>query len=199
MADTVGGQEAAAAPLGHAAPHQHAVPDHGREPDVPAQRVEAVARQREAVATRVPTVPRWVAPAFAILAVGTVPWVVYLAVTLPQRATAVHYRAVWVGFDVGLVCVLALTAYHAWRGHPRVTLPATAAATMLFVDAWFDVLTTPRHAGLLLSVVLAGAVELPLAGVCLWIALHAEDVVERRLRYLARRTAKLGQPSLPTG
>jgi hypothetical protein len=144
---------------------------------------------KEPPVTRVETVPRWVGPAFAVLAAGTVPWVVYLAVTLPRRATAVHYRTVWVGFDIGLVCVLSVSAYYAYRGRPRVALPATAAATMLFVDAWFDVLTTPSGMGLIVAVVLAGAVELPLAGICLWIALHAEQVVERRLRLLARRAA----------
>jgi hypothetical protein len=144
---------------------------------------------KEPPVTRVETVPWWVGPAFAVLAAGTVPWVVYLAVTLPHRATAVHYRTVWVGFDIGLICVLSVSAYYAYRGRPRVALPATAAATMLFVDAWFDVLTTPPGMGLIVAVVLAGAVELPLACICLWIALHAEQVVERRLRLLARRAA----------
>ncbi len=147
------------------------------------------APRAEAAATHVKTVPWWVAPAFAILALGTVPWTVYLAVTLPHRATAVHYRTVWVGFDTGLIVVLLITAYYAWRGRPRVALPATAAATMLFVDAWFDVLTTPRGMGLVVAVVLAGVAELPLASICLWIALHAEQVVERRLRWMARRAA----------
>jgi hypothetical protein len=148
-------------------------------------------------ALKVKTVPWWVAPAFAILAIGTVPWVAYLAMTLPRHATSVHYRLVWVGFDIGLVVVLAITAYYAWRGRPRVALPATAAATMLIVDAWFDVLTTPRDEGLALSIILAAAVELPLAGICLWIALHAEQVVERRLRSLARRVTREAVPGDP--
>jgi hypothetical protein len=138
-------------------------------------------------ATKVRTVPWWVGPAFAVLAIGTVPWVVYLAVTLPRHATFVHYRGVWVGFDLGLLAVLATTAVLAWRGRPEVTMAATAAATMLIVDAWFDVLTTPRRHGLLVSVVLAGTVEVPLAMICLWIALHASQVVEGRSAALARR------------
>jgi hypothetical protein len=125
-----------------------------------------------------------------VLAVGTAPWVVYLAVTLPRHATFAHYRGVWVGFDLGLIAVLATTAVLAWRGRPQVTMAATAAATMLFVDAWFDVLTTPRRHGLLLSVVLAGVVELPLAIICLWIALHASQVMESRVTMLARRAVQ---------
>jgi hypothetical protein len=109
-------------------------------------------------------------------------------VTLPRHATFHHYRGVWVGFDLGLVGVLATTAVLAWRGRPQVTMAATAAATMLFVDAWFDVLTTPRGSDLVVSVVLAGAVELPLAMICLWIALRASQVTEGRAIVLAPRT-----------
>jgi hypothetical protein len=144
---------------------------------------------------RVPTVPWWVAPGFAVLAVGTVPWVVFLAVTLPRHATFAHYRGVWVGFDTALIAVLALTGYLAWRGRPRVALAATAAATMLAVDAWFDVMTTPRGRGLAVSLVLAGLVELPLAAICLWIALHAAQVIEHRAATLARRARHAGSES----
>ena len=147
-------------------------------------------------ATNVRTVPWWVGPAFAVLAVGTVPWVVFLAVTLPRHATFHHYRGVWVGFDLGLVGVLATTAVLAWRGRPQVTMAATAAATMLFVDAWFDVLTTPRGRELVVSVVLAGAVELPLAMICLWIALRASQVTEGRAIVLAPRTVCEESPTV---
>ena len=141
-------------------------------------------------AAKIRTTPWWVGPAFAVLAVGTVPWVVFLAVTLPRHATFAHYRGVWVGFDIGLICVLATTAVQAWRGRPQVALAATAAATMLFVDAWFDVLTTPRGDPLILSVVLAVLVEIPLAVICLWIALHAAQVIEGRAVLLAKRAAR---------
>src|SRR2546430_4325973 len=95
--------------------------------------------------TRVQTVPWWVGPAFALLSLGTVPWVIFLAITLPRHATFAHYRGVWVGFDTGLVVVLALTGYMAWRGRPNVALAPMAAATLLCGDAWFDVMTTPRR------------------------------------------------------
>ena len=149
-------------------------------------------------ATKVRAVPWWVGPAFAVLAVGTVPWVVYLAVTLPAHATFHHYRGVWVGFDLALIGVLATTAVLAWRGRPQVTMAATATATatMLFVDAWFDVLTTPRGRDLLVSVVLAAVVELPLAMICLWIALRASQVTEGRVIVLAPRTVCEESPTV---
>ncbi|TML30979.1 MAG: hypothetical protein E6G35_05415 [Actinobacteria bacterium] len=142
-------------------------------------------------ATEVRTVPWWVGPAFGLLALGTVPWVIFLAVTLPHHATFAHYRAVWVGFDSGLIAVLALTALLAWWARPEVALTSTAAATMLLVDAWFDVMTTPARHGLLMAVVLAVLVELPLAGICLWIARHAEQVMEYRVMVLVRRARRV--------
>jgi hypothetical protein len=148
-------------------------------------------------ATEVRPVPRWVAPTFAVLALLTLPWIGYLALTLPRHATIVHYRAAWVGFDLGLVAMLVLTAVQAYRGHRQVGLAASATATMLVVDAWFDVITTPAGPDLTLSVLLAALVELPLAAVCVWIARHGDRMVERRLRQLAVRAGLGTDP--PTG
>lgn len=136
------------------------------------------------------TAPGWVAPVFAVLGAATIPWTVYLAMTLPKQANTHHYRLAWVGFDTMLVVVLLATAFVAWRGNRLVGLLATITATLLVVDAWFDV-TTSNHAdrpGAILSAVL---VELPLAAVCGWIALHVDQVIERRLRRLVRRAARL--------
>jgi hypothetical protein len=132
-------------------------------------------------------VPRWVAPTFGALALGTVAWTLFLAATLPNHARTRHYRLAWVGFDVGLAILLVITAYLAWRGVRHVGMSATATATVLVVDAWFDVVTSPRadEMGAILSAALA---ELPLAVVCLWIALHVDKVIERRLRRVARET-----------
>lgn len=141
--------------------------------------------------TTVRTVPWWVGPSFAVLAIGTVPWVCYLAVSLPRHATFAHYRGAWVGFDCMLIAVLGLTALLAWRGRPQVALSATAAATLLVVDAWFDVLTTQKGKGLVVSLVLAGVVELPLAAICLWIAWHADRAITYRIQLFARRARRM--------
>ncbi len=132
--------------------------------------------------------PRWVAPGFALAAVCTVPWVVFLAASLPATSR-VNDRLAWVGFDVGEVVMLALTAYLAWRGKAKVALAATALATMLVVDAWFDVNTST--AGAERDMALGFAVlELSLAALSLWIAFHAASVARRRLEDLARREAE---------
>ena len=66
---------------------------------------------------------------------------------------------------------------------------ATAAATMLVCDAWFDVLSSQPGRERLIAVVVALLVELPSAVACLLIARHVEEVVERAQRYalVARR------------
>ncbi|MEV4708525.1 hypothetical protein [Actinoplanes sp. NPDC049316] len=133
--------------------------------------------------------PRWVAPVFATLGAATVPWTVYLAVSLPERASAQHYRVAWVGFDLLLVALLLATALLAWRGSRLVGFLAVSTATVLIVDAWFDV-TTSRPADVPSAVLSAVLLEVPLAVVCGWIALHVDQVVERRLQLLARRAAR---------
>jgi hypothetical protein len=130
--------------------------------------------------------PAWVAPIFALLGAGTIPWTVYLSVTLPDHARTHNYRLAWVGFDVLLILVLLVTAFAAWRGNPLVGILAGCASTMLVVDAWFDVTTSDRHE-VGLALVLALVAELPLAALCGWVALHVDRVLARRLRYRARR------------
>ena len=135
--------------------------------------------------TRLRPAPAWVAPVFAVLGAGTIPWTVYLSVTLPDHARTHNYRLAWVGFDALLILVLLTTAFAAAQGNPLVGLLAGCAATMLVVDAWFDVTTSDRHV-VALALFLALVAELPLAALCGWVALHVDRVLARRLRILAR-------------
>ncbi len=135
--------------------------------------------------------PGWVGPLFLVLAVSTVPWVVHLGSTLPERQVAGHYRAAWIGFDMLLIAALLATGWHAVRGHDHVELPAVACATLLVVDAWFDAMTSPTALRAARAVALALLVELPLAGLCLWIAWHAETVRRERLRLFRWQAATL--------
>jgi hypothetical protein len=132
-------------------------------------------------------VPRWIGPVFVVLAALTIPWTVYLAVTLPSEIHTHNYRFAWVGFDIGLIVLLVLTAHFAYRGNRHVAAAATATATALVVDAWFDISTAPNRDELMVAILTAALGELPLAALCLWIAYHVDHVVARRLRQLARR------------
>ncbi len=100
---------------------------------------------------------------YLLVATGLVPWIVYLALTLPRRNLERHYRLSWVGFDVILVVALAMTASMAFRVDARVQYPAMAAATLLVVDAWFDVTTSSSRSAVTVAIVLALGAELPAA------------------------------------
>jgi hypothetical protein len=131
-------------------------------------------------------VARWVAPAFILCSVVLIPWTVYLGYSLPTRQVSSHYDSAWVGFDVFELIALGATGYFALRRSRYLALASASAATLLVCDAWFDVLTSPRHQ-ILEAVVLAAVIELPLAGVCAWLSFHTERLADRRVRVLPHR------------
>jgi len=108
----------------------------------------------------------YLARAFFGVAALMVPWTLYLAVTLPRHYSAHHYWLGWAGFDVALVAVLVTTGLSIRRGSLAVTRYAAVAATMLVIDAWFDVLNAATGSDALVAVSLAVVVELPLAYIC---------------------------------
>jgi len=137
---------------------------------------------------------RWAGPAFALFSLMLLPWIAYLAYSLPSRQVSADYDVAWAGFDVMLLAALAGTAYFALRRSRYLATAATAAATLLVVDAWFDIMTT-LSGQRLEPVVLALGVELPLASVCIWLNLHTQQLAERRLVLLLRRGRKTGARS----
>jgi hypothetical protein len=116
------------------------------------------------------TLPRWVGPAYIGLAACLVPWIVWLAVSLPTRTRAHHWNLAWVGLDVAEAAMLIATGWSAVRGSSWIEISATATATLLVLDAWFDCTTASPGWAFVISLVLALVVELPLAGLSLLIA-----------------------------
>lgn len=139
-----------------------------------------------------PPFERWLGLLFVMLASALVPWTVYLAVELPRRALSRHYDLAWVGFDIALGLVLAATAWSAMQRSRYLALTATAAATLLVVDAWFDVVTSPTGRQEAMALVLAALIELPLAALCIWWALHVQDVMASTVVFWRRRAGKDG-------
>jgi hypothetical protein len=132
---------------------------------------------------------------YFVVAVGLVPWIVYLAITLPRRNLEHHYRATWVGFDSLLVVALVSAAYLAFRVDPRVQFPATTAATLLLVDAWFDVTTSSDHANFVTAVLFAVFLELPAAVLSLYVARRVSHrVIELARRQVAESGRSPGDP-----
>ena len=139
----------------------------------------------------VPRLHRWLVPLFFLAGVvGLLPWTVYQMVTLPGRHLQTgYYDLAWGGFDVALAALLVATGVGLLCRKLWVQSTATAAATMLVCDAWFDVLSSSPGQERLVAIVVAVAAELPSAVVCFLIARHVEEVAERAQRYalVARR------------
>ena len=131
--------------------------------------------------------PRWLAALAVLCLVGLAPWIVYLAMVLPHRARSVHYDVAWVGFDIAMWFVLAALAWSAIRRRPATPQLAAVAATMLIVDAWFDVVTTANPTQRGFAIASAVIVEIPLAVLCTWIAVNAQRLRERNYRRLRQR------------
>ena len=119
---------------------------------------------------------------FAAAALVLVPWVIFLVRALPSDHRSAHWDVAWGGFDTALALLLVAVAIAAWRRSPWLEGAATAAATLLFVDAWFDILTSSSRSELITAIVEAAVVELPVAVFCLFLARS----VERRLAVAAR-------------
>lgn len=130
-------------------------------------------------------VPRWTGPLFLLMAGALVPWIVYLAISLPSRTVFNHYRTAWVGFDILLVLAMARTAFLALKGGRRIELPASATATLLIVDAWFDVTTSRPGAAQLEAVILAIFVELPTAALAIYLSRKVERAIDETLDRLS--------------
>jgi hypothetical protein len=118
--------------------------------------------------------PRWMKVLLAAVAVGLVPWALYLTFTLPSRHVTYHYDVAWVGFDVGLTASFAATAWAAFRGSRWLVPLAAATGTMLCCDAWFDVVTSQSGGDMWEAIAEAALAELPLAAVCAFIVYDAE-------------------------
>lgn len=112
------------------------------------------------------------APFLAAAAV-LVPWTIHLGQMLPSRHLSAHWDIVWVGFDLALAVALGLIGLAAARRSAWLEGAATASASLLLVDAWFDVLTSRTMAERLVALVEAGLAEIPLALVCIWVARRA--------------------------
>jgi len=95
-------------------------------------------------------------------------WTIYIGIELPRHYVANHWNVAWVGLDVAQVIMIFATAWAAWRRRAILSLFATAAGTLLLVDAWFDV-TTARRGDLLQSVLFALVLEVPWATALFWL------------------------------
>jgi hypothetical protein len=134
---------------------------------------------------------RLAGPMFALFSLLLIPWIFYVAIALPSRQLSPHYDLAWAGFDVMLLIALASTAYFALRRSRHLTRASMAAATLLVVDAWFDVLTSASDKRLT-AIAFAAVIELPLSALCWWLSRQSQAAADKRLALLLPRA----QPEL---
>lgn len=109
-----------------------------------------------------------------------IPWIVFLAVSLPDSYLVSNWRTIWIGFDAVLVALMAATAYLGSRRRVFVVLTAFATAVMLICDAWFDI-NTAGPEDFWRSVLVAVFAELPLAALLILGTLRVMRVMGSRL------------------
>jgi hypothetical protein len=141
------------------------------------QKVEETVRIRPA---------RWVTLLLGLVAIGLVPWTLYLTFTLPSRHVTLHYDLAWVGFDVALACTFAATTLAALRRSHWLVPLAAVTATMLVCDAWFDIVTSQGGGEMWEAVAEAVFAELPLAALCGFIVYDAESFLAATVNRLRR-------------
>ncbi len=91
------------------------------------------------------------------------PWVAYLSATLPASATVGAWRTAWVGYDVILAAALAVAGWLVWHRRHLSVVALTVAATLVLVDAWFDVTLSWGTSETWGAVATAALVEIPVA------------------------------------
>jgi hypothetical protein len=105
----------------------------------------------------------------AVSAAVLVPWIAYLALTLPRATTAFHWPLAWSGLDGAIAAGLAATAWLAARGHRLVRPAAAATVALMGSDAWFDVCTSASGRPLAWAVT-DMIIEAGVASACLFLA-----------------------------
>ncbi len=105
----------------------------------------------------------WLIALYSLSALVLMPWIVYLSQSLPSREIAGNWDKAWVGFDLGILLLIVLTAILAYRRSARLAPVASSLATILIVDAWFDVMTARPGIQQVQALVFAMLIEVPMA------------------------------------
>ena len=131
--------------------------------------------------------------AAAIGALVMLPWIGYLASSLPLAESGGAWRVAWVGFDIMLAFVLMTTAWLGFRRRQVAILGLLVASTMLVTDAWFDVALsygTREQWGAILS---AALLEVPFA---ILLASSAISILQRTSSTVARLERTRGEATV---
>ncbi|MFB7630385.1 hypothetical protein ACFC0M_05465 [Streptomyces sp. NPDC056149] len=108
---------------------------------------------------------RWQGRILTAAGLALLPWLGYLAGTLPPAQAAP-----WIALDALEAAALLTAGTRLRRADPRHTAPTTIAAILLLADVYLDLSTAAPGPALATAVLMAAAVELPLTALCAWLA-----------------------------
>jgi hypothetical protein len=126
-------------------------------------------------------VPRWAA--WVIIAAGLAVLARFVLLS-PDRLQTGGRFAAWIGFGLVVSALLVRTGLLALRRREHMELTAASAGTLLVAAVWFEVMMSGVRSEVELAAAFAVLAELPLAGVCLWIAGRAEFRRRERARIM---------------
>jgi hypothetical protein len=103
---------------------------------------------------------------FGTAAVVLAAWTVVLGSVLRMDTRVTNWSIAWIGLDLAEAVVLLSCAVLIRRRSALLSPVAAAGATLIIVDAWFDVLTSADDRHWYVSIALALIVEIPGAVIC---------------------------------
>jgi hypothetical protein len=125
-----------------------------------------------------------------------IPWIIYLAFTLPDTYVAQNWVATWVGFDSLLVVFMVATVILGFLRRQVLILTAFTTGVLLICDVWFDIMTA-RSDDMRLSILTAVFGAVPLAVVLIGGTLRIMRLTAIRLWLLDPSTHLWRLPLLP--
>jgi hypothetical protein len=102
----------------------------------------------------------WLLVVAALVLLG---WTIYLGSSLHGQLEVRDRQVAWVGVDLMQVTGLIATGVLVARRRPLASPVAAASATLILLDAWFDVTTSQGGVNLYVALLMALVVELPAA------------------------------------
>jgi hypothetical protein len=125
-----------------------------------------------------------------------IPWTVYLAFALPDDYLVHDWTALWVGFDLLLLVLMAATVIFGMLRRQVMLLTAFATGMLLICDAWFDLMTAGPN-DFRVSELTAALGDLPLAAVLITGTLRLFRFTALRMWLLEPHTPLWQLPLLP--
>jgi hypothetical protein len=115
---------------------------------------------------------RFLSRGLTVAGFAMLPWLFVLGSSLPNTIRVSGWATAWVGLDASEGLGLVATGVLLSHRNAFAALSAAATATLVLVDAWFDVTTSAAGSSLLIAVAMAVLIEAPVAVLCATLAIR---------------------------